>query len=237
MSDKNNIYIMINNILEEYKNVYDNYNKYKKLYLSKLNETTKEDTSNSSSDNSFKKEDSSDIPNTENNNQNTHQNPQQNPSKHIVIDISDNNNNSNNNKNINGNQTSNQSNNQYNNNTSNQTSNPNSNKTENNTDDSSDINIIEYKIKFLKNMYKKIAVRTHPDKTKNQLYNKYFKLCKFYYENDILIGLISVSLKINIKIEFGNKHLSNIIFSEISQFKNYIFTMKNSHIYQWGIAL
>ena len=93
MSDKNNIYIMINNILEEYKNVYDNYNKYKKLYLSKLNETTKEDTSNSSSDNSFKKEDSSDIPNTENNNQNTHQNPQENPSKHIVIDISDNNNN------------------------------------------------------------------------------------------------------------------------------------------------
>ena len=93
MSDKNNIYIMINNILEEYKNVYDNYNKYKKLYLSKLNETTKEDPSNNSSDNSFKKEDSSDIPNNENNSHNTQQSTSQNPLKHIVIDISDNSNN------------------------------------------------------------------------------------------------------------------------------------------------
>ena len=59
-------------------------------------------------------------------------------------------------------------------------------------------------------------------------------MSKYYYEKNILIGIIDIANKINITINFNIDGLSKNIFDEVALFKNYIFTIKNSDIYLFG---
>lgn len=220
-----NIYQIIREVLDEYISIYEEYTKYKKEYNNKLYEK--------------KEQEVKDTTETINKNQNTYQNTNQNPSqkippkeKHIIsfknLDEY--------NKSVNSNESNknNSSLDQNDLNNSNSSVKQNSSVDPNNSVKSNKkINDFN-KLNFIKNLYKKIAVKTHPDKTKNKIYNFYFKMSKYYYEKNILIGIIDIANKINITINFNIDGLSKNIFDEIALFKNYIFTIKNSDIYLFG---
>lgn len=220
-----NIYQIIREVLDEYISIYEEYTKYKKEYNNKLYEK--------------KEQEVKDTTETINKNQNTYQNTNQNPSqkippkeKHIIsfknLDEY--------NKSVNSNESNknNSSLDQNDLNNSNSSVKQNSSVDPNNSVKSNKkINDFN-KLNFIKNLYKKIAVKTHPDKTKNKIYNFYFKMSKYYYEKNILIGIIDIANKINITINFNIDGLSINIFDEVALFKNYIFTIKNSDIYLFG---
>jgi len=224
-----NIYQIIREVLDEYISIYEEYTKYKKEYNNKLYEK--------------KEQEVKDTTETINKNQNTYQNANQNTyknanqkippkEKHIIsfknLDEY--------NKSVNSNESNknNSSVDQNGLNNSNSSVKQNSSVDPNNSVKSNKkINDFN-KLNFIKNLYKKIAVKTHPDKTKNKIYNFYFKMSKYYYEKNILIGIIDIANKINITINFNIDGLSKNIFDEVALFKNYIFTIKNSDIYLLG---
>jgi hypothetical protein len=227
-----NIYQIIREVLDEYISIYEEYTKYKKEYNNKLYEK--------------KEQEVKDTTETINKNQNTYQNANQNQNqnanqkippkeKHIIsfknLDKDD--------KSVNSNESNknNSSVDQNDLNNSNSSVKQNSSVDPNNSVKSNKkINDFN-KLNFIKNLYKKIAVKTHPDKTKNKIYNFYFKMSKYYYEKNILIGIIDIANKINITINFNIDGLSKNIFDEVALFKNYIFTIKNSDIYLFGKSI
>ena len=79
--------------------------------------------------------------------------------------------------------------------------------------------------RILKKLFRKIALISHPDKIKNLIKNELFKKAKTFYENELIIGLIYVSLKLKIVIpitEYSTK-IIKIILIEIENMKNIIF--------------
>ena len=98
-----------------------------------------------------------------------------------------------------------------------------------------EINILNEKEKILKKLYKKIAIKTHPDKVKDNNKVALFKKAKSFYDNNILIGLIFISKKINIKIELQKFHKSIIIelIKEIAIVQEKINNMKSSIYLKW----
>jgi DNA mismatch repair ATPase MutL len=225
-----NIYQIIREVLDEYISIYEEYTKYKKEYNNKLYEKKEEEVKDTT--------ETTETTETMKKNQNTYQNSNQNTKKlppkekHIIsfknLDEY--------NKSVNSNE-SNKNNSSVDQNCLN---NSNSSVKQNSSVDPNNSvkpnkKIIDFnKLNFIKNLYKKIAVKTHPDKTKNKIYNFYFKMSKYYYEKNILIGIIDIANKINITINFNIDGLSKNIFDEVALFKNYIFTIKNSDIYLLG---
>jgi len=234
-----NIYQIIREVLDEYISIYEEYTKYKKEYNNKLYEKKEEEVKDTT-ETTETTETTDTINNNQNPNQNANQNqnPNQNTKKlppkekHIISfknldkdDVSKNSNESNkNSSSVDPNSSVKQ----------NSSVDPNSSVNPNNSVKSNKKNNDFNKLNFIKNLYKKIAVKTHPDKTKNKIYNFYFKMSKYYYEKNILIGIIDIANKINITINFNIDGLSKNIFDEVALFKNYIFTIKNSDIYLLG---
>ena len=98
-----------------------------------------------------------------------------------------------------------------------------------------EINILNEKEKILKKLYKKIAIKTHPDKVKDNNKVALFKKAKSFYDNNILIGLIFLSKKLNIEIDLQNFHKSIIIelIKEIAIIQEKINNMKSSIYLRW----
>jgi len=65
---------------------------------------------------------------------------------------------------------------------------------------------------FFKKCYKKIILRSHPDKNGD---SKYFIKCKKYYEENLLIGLLYLCYILNIKIPDLNAKILEKILLEI----------------------
>jgi len=91
------------------------------------------------------------------------------------------------------------------------------------------------KEQIIKQLYKQIAIKSHPDKVQNQEKNILFQKGKLFYENKILIGVIYVAKKLLIQIDV-KKYSSNIINNillEIGLVKKKIKIMKGSLFWQW----
>ena len=83
-----------------------------------------------------------------------------------------------------------------------------------------------YNLKFnklLKIFYKKLVLKTHPDKTKNKINNAYFIKIHFYYENKIMIGLIYYLLKLNLKTPVLDNDIAHICLNEIYRLNKIIY--------------
>jgi hypothetical protein len=73
---------------------------------------------------------------------------------------------------------------------------------------------------YLKKFYKKLVLKTHPDK--NKVNNQYFIHIQYFYENKILIGLIYYLIKLNLPKPELNNELIQIFLDEIYQINDYI---------------
>jgi hypothetical protein len=128
----------------------------------------------------------------------------------------DSNNDSNNNLNNNSN---NNSNNDLNNDSNNDSNNDDTNNNDLNKEDINE-SIIN---KFIKDIYKKIILKCHPDKNGDA---KMFIKCKEYYENKFLIGLLYIGFLIKYKLPELNKVIINKILFEIRVIQEKIIYLK-----------
>ena len=93
----------------------------------------------------------------------------------------------------------------------------NNNKYDDNNNNNETIN------KFIKNLYKKLILKCHPDKNGN---DKLFIKCKEYYENKFLIGLLYICFIIKYQFPELNKIIINKILFEIRVIQEKIIYLK-----------
>jgi hypothetical protein len=78
--------------------------------------------------------------------------------------------------------------------------------------------------KYIKNLYKKIAIKCHPDK--NGDVSLFLKL-QDYYDKNFLIGLLYINYKLNLKFPELNEIIINHIFCEIKIIQDKIIIIQN----------
>lgn len=109
------------------------------------------------------------------------------------------------------------------------TSNTNNNSTQN-------IEMLEKEIdKIIKRLYKKIAVKSHPDKINDKEKNLLFIKANFFYKNKILVGIIYVAKKLQVKVDITQFKEIIIIYilREIGKIQEKIKSMKSSIYLKW----
>ena len=94
------------------------------------------------------------------------------------------------------------------------------------------------KPKIVKKFYKKLIVKLHPDKrrkkkTNTKLFQEYYEKCQNAMKMKCIYKLWLLTKKINIKIKSTSK-IDNAFIIEINTIKQYIDTLKKSHIYNWN---
>lgn len=94
-----------------------------------------------------------------------------------------------------------------------------------------DIN--EYESNKLKKLFRKISMKTHPDKVKDKKLNRIFLSAKKYYEKGNLVKMLILTKIVNIKEEQEDKDIE-IIRSGIKQYDGKINEMESSVIWKWG---
>lgn len=92
------------------------------------------------------------------------------------------------------------------------------------------------KEKLIKRIYKKIAIKTHPDKVSDIKKIELFKKAKSFHENQILIGVIFIAKKLDINIDIQKFHKKIImeIIREISLVQEKIDKIKTSVYWKWN---
>lgn len=93
--------------------------------------------------------------------------------------------------------------------------------------------IKNYIKKFNKKLYRKIAVKSHPDKILNKEKNFLFVKANQFYENNLSIGLIFIARKLEIEINIKNIKLIKYLLKELSLTENKINQMKKSFFWIW----
>ena len=93
--------------------------------------------------------------------------------------------------------------------------------------------IKNYIKKFNKKLYRKIAVKSHPDKILNKEKNILFVKANQFYENNLSIGLIFIARKLEIEINIKNIKLIKYLLKELSLTENKINQMKKSFFWIW----
>ena len=78
--------------------------------------------------------------------------------------------------------------------------------------------------KYIKNLYKKIAIKCHPDK--NGEVSLFLKLHD-YYDKNFLIGLLYINYKLKLKFPELNEIIINHIFYEIKIIQDKIIIIQN----------
>jgi hypothetical protein len=96
-------------------------------------------------------------------------------------------------------------------------------------------NIFYEKEKIIKRIYRKIAIKTHPDKVNDKKKIEFFKRAKTFHDNQILIGIIFIAKKLDININIQKFHEKIIIemLREISLVQEKINKIKTSIYWKW----
>ena len=76
---------------------------------------------------------------------------------------------------------------------------------------------------YLKKFYKKLILKTHPDKNKKN--SHYFVDIQYFYEKKIIIGLIYYYIKLKLPKPEMNNDLSQIYLNEIYNINHYIVNL------------
>jgi hypothetical protein len=95
------------------------------------------------------------------------------------------------------------------------------------------INADENELKTIKNIFRKIAKVSHPDKTKNIYKNKLYDEAQIAYDKNNLLVLYKVAKKLNIDIELN---VSNLLLIEkiISDEKKELSSVETSFLWIWA---
>jgi hypothetical protein len=101
---------------------------------------------------------------------------------------------------------------------------------DNHNDNNNDNDNINKIIKFY---YKKIVIKTHPDKCKTYHNINFFRQSKIYYDKKILIGILNISSILKIDIILTNDMINRISF-EINLFNSEILKFKKSLYLIWA---
>jgi hypothetical protein len=76
-------------------------------------------------------------------------------------------------------------------------------------------NIIKSYKKTIKYLYKKISIRTHPDRCKNVYEQKYFMKAKNAFESNNITKLFIIAFKLKIKLKYIDDKFLSYIFTDI----------------------
>lgn len=110
-------------------------------------------------------------------------------------------------------------------------SNINLNNNDINIDNHSELSKIK---KIIKKLYHSISILTHPDKIKDDNLNKLFVLSQNAYENDNLIQLLSIQVKLDIDFQLDlDNDCIELIQDNINDLSNNIEEIKNKNAWVW----
>ena len=97
--------------------------------------------------------------------------------------------------------------------------------------DEIDMNI---EIKFMKNLYRKITIKTHPDKTNDTDLHEIFKQADIAYKEENLLDLLIIAIQLRIKYPKMDFDISQKLQKDIKAKENKIEDIKSTVAWNWG---
>ena len=88
--------------------------------------------------------------------------------------------------------------------------------------------------KFIKNLYRKITIKTHPDKTNDTDLHEIFKQADVAYKEENLLDLLIIAIQLRIKYPKMDFDISQKLQKDIKAKENKIEDIKSTVAWNWG---
>ena len=95
-------------------------------------------------------------------------------------------------------------------------------------------NDIDLEHKLMKNLYRKITLKTHPDKTNDEELHEIFKQADIAYKEENLLDLLIISIQLRIKYSIMNFNIISKLEKDIKSKEYKINEIKKTIAWTWG---